>query len=92
MSSSFGPFAHFFSSIGERSFRRFLLDVSFDYLMGKFLGVALHQFDIDASLKFMRDFVRKRRIATEIDARTAREVWNSLRLRKSWDRCGARTF
>lgn len=57
--SSFGNFGHFFSDVGEQTFREFLLGVSRDYLMGKFFGVSFWVFDADATIAYIRQYAQE---------------------------------
>jgi len=77
INSTFGSWSQYWNAPGMR-FRKFLIDLDFDYVFGRFMGHALEQYDGDATLaKLQRELLglrRRRRICEE----AARYTWNEI--------------
>ncbi len=76
--SSFGNFGHLFSHCGPRPFEEFLAGLDCSYLMGKFMGLGVNVFDVDATERELKRRVIEKRRARDIEGSTAREIFDAL--------------
>lgn len=77
INSSFGAWANTWTACGV-PFKQFLCGVDFDYAFTKFMGAKLNLFDGEATLnEIKREIIRQRR-RTDLNAESAREVWELL--------------
>jgi len=77
INSTFGSWAHYWGAPGTR-FRRFLLGLDFGYAFGKFMGLALEQYDGDASMAGLQRKVIESRRRRHISREAARFVWDQI--------------
>lgn len=75
--SSFGSWGHQWGHLGT-PFRRWLLTCEFDYVFTKFMGVKLHEFDGDGSIKALRERVIEYRRHNGWSKETARAAWEAI--------------
>jgi len=76
---SYGTFAHCWPPRGRsRTLHEFLAGVGFDYFMNKARQDDLLRFDFAATVKTMKDEIRRRRRENGINRNLAREAWDEL--------------
>ncbi|UGY15256.1 hypothetical protein HAP48_0043145 [Bradyrhizobium septentrionale] len=72
--SSFGTYAYCWPHRGPETLKEFLLDLEFDYFMGKTRGLESKQFDFNGTIEGMRKHVReaqRRKMLSKDKARDA---------------------
>lgn len=89
--SSFGSWAHAWNSCGS-PFPEFLLELDFDYLMGKLMGLELMQFDPQASVQGLLRHICQRRRDRAWSREEARDVFNELQACEMELRANAQEF
>lgn len=75
--STYGTYAYIWRAIGERTLKAFLLDLNFDYFMGK-TRPGYHCFDRERSVASVKECILDRRRWGSIDRRTARMAWRDV--------------
>jgi hypothetical protein len=73
--SSFGSYNYCWTHIGTRTLKEFLLDLDFDYFMGKTRGLAYKQFSADATLTGIKEYIIEGRRDGWISKEVARTAW-----------------
>lgn len=72
--SSYGNYAHTWGDCGH-SFKEFLLDIEFDYFMGKAIKTNLHEYDGEETLKEVRKAILSGRKVTDLSHGSAATLW-----------------
>lgn len=72
--STYGTYAYIWRAIGERTLKAFLLDLNFDYFMGK-TRPGYRCFDRERSVASIKEHILTYRREGSIDAITARKAW-----------------
>jgi hypothetical protein len=75
--STYGTYAYIWRSIGSATLKEFLLDLNFDYFMGK-ARPGYHTFDFDRSVERLRDTIRSARRYGSLTKAEARDAWDDI--------------
>ena len=76
--SDWGSYSYSWSSIGERSFKAFLLQVDYSYFMGKCISNHGQQFSPEKTIEKLKQDIFKARREDEIDKAVARDCYDAL--------------
>lgn len=76
--SSFGDFAYTWTSIGSDTFRAFLRSLDFDYFMGKASAKDFREFDLDLTVRAIRDNLLEARRQGDMSREEARTCWSEI--------------
>jgi hypothetical protein len=76
--SDFGSYSHFWNSIGERSFRKFLASLDAGYFFGKCMGRGYDVYDPQKTEQWVRELVIERRRDGDLNKEEARDCWDEI--------------
>ena len=76
--SDWGTYAYQWTSIGERSFKEFLLGLNYSYFMGKCIGYHGEKFSSSKTIEAIKRDIFKARRDDEIDSVVARDYYDAI--------------